>query len=117
RVWPPCLEFQIQRGDVGDIWALLGTHGVLKHGYHTKKIHKGDYVRAKKFADGEWPGWNLIRLEVRGNSARLYVNGVLVNRIIKAAYKGNPLTSGHIALEAEQAEISYRHVMIQQVYN
>jgi hypothetical protein len=115
QVWPPSLEYQIQEGDVGDLWALLGAHcEVVKKG-RTIEIPKKDYSRSKHFSNAEKEGWNKVRLEVRGNHARYYLNGILINEIKNATYSGRILKSGYIGLQAEYAEISYRDIRIQEL--
>ena len=66
----------------------------------------------------ERPGWNSIDLEVRGYSARYYVNGHLVNAVFDAERPGAevgewvPLRRGPVALQAEGAELYYRRVWL-----
>jgi len=116
-VWPPALEYQIQEGDCGDLWVLLGVHCEIKHEGEIKNIAYEDYSRSVKFINAQKPGWNKVRLEVRGDHARYYLNGKLVNEIVNATYNGKTLNSGRIALQAEYAEISYRNVRILEVDN
>ncbi|MDO7171608.1 DUF1080 domain-containing protein [Mariniflexile sp. AS56] len=110
--WPPSLEYQIQEGDCGDLWNIMGAHcDVLKDG-EIIKIERRDYSSSKKWTDEEKPGWNKVLLEVRGNTAKYYLNGVLVNEIVNANYGGLTLTSGFIALQAEYSELIYRNIKI-----
>lgn len=113
--WPPSLEYQIQEGDCGDLWNILGCHcDVLKDG-EIIKIKQRDYSSSKKWEDHEKEGWNEVLLEVRSNSAKYYLNGVLVNEIINATYGGQTLNSGFIALQAEYAELIYRKIKIREL--
>ena len=113
--WPPSLEYQIQEGDCGDLWNILGAHSdVLKDG-EIIKIKKRDYCSSKKWIDAEKKGWNEVLLKVRGNSAKYYLNGVLVNEITNATYGGLTNTSGFIALQAEYAELIYRKIKIKEL--
>lgn len=113
--WPSSLEYQIQEGDCGDLWTILGTScDVLKDG-ETIEVKKQDYSRSKKWLDEEKPGWNKVLLEVRGNTAKYYLNGVLINEIINANYGGLSLDSGFIALQAEYSEITYRKIKIKEL--
>jgi hypothetical protein len=113
--WPSSLEYQIQEGDCGDLWNILGAHcDVLKNG-ETLKIKKRSYSSSKKWTNEEKTGWNKVLLKVRGNSAKYYLNGVLINEIINATYGGLNLTSGFIALQAEYSEIIYRKIKIKEL--
>lgn len=113
--WPTSLEYQIQEGDCGDLWTILGTTcDVLKNG-EIIKVKKADYSRSKKWTDEEKSGWNKVLLEVRGNSAKYYLNGVLINEIVNANYGGLSLKSGFIALQAEYSELVYRKIKIKEL--
>ncbi|GLR18453.1 3-keto-disaccharide hydrolase [Portibacter lacus] len=113
--WPPSLEYQIQEGDCGDLWSILGAHcDVLKDG-EILKIERKDYSRSKKWSDAEKEGWNEVLLEVRGSSAKYYLNGTLVNEITNATYGGLTNSSGFIALQAEYAELTYRKIKIREL--
>lgn len=113
--WPPSLEYQIQEGDCGDLWTILGPIcDVLKDG-EIKKVKVADYSRSKKWTNEEKEGWNEVLLEVRGNTAKYYLNGVLVNEITNASYGGLTSTSGFIALQAEYAELVYRKIKIREL--
>ncbi|MHA7944815.1 3-keto-disaccharide hydrolase [Formosa sp. 3Alg 14/1] len=110
--WPPSLEYQIQEGDCGDLWSILGVScDVLRDG-EILVLKKADYSRSKKFVDKEKSGWNKVLLKVRGDSAQYYLNGVLVNEIINSNYAGVSINSGFIALQAEYSELIYRNIKI-----
>ena len=112
--WPPSLEYQIQEGDCGDLWNILGCHSdVLKDG-EILKIKKRDYSSSKKWTDQEKPGWNKILIKVRERSAKYYLNGVLINEITNGSYGGLDCKSGFIALQAEYAEVTYRKIKIKE---
>jgi hypothetical protein len=120
-VWPISLECQIQENDTGDLWVLYGPKVTVieKNGTekHLDSSGKTEYLSNKKYADYEVEGWNVVRVEVRGNeSAKFYVNGHLVNEIkdFKDA-NGNPLDKGWITLQAEGAELTYRNIRIQEL--
>ncbi|WP_158848553.1 DUF1080 domain-containing protein [Algibacter sp. L1A34] len=113
--WPPSLEYQIQEGDCGDLWNILGAHSdVLREG-EIIKIKKRNYSSSSKWLNTEKKGWNDVLLKVRGNSAQYYLNGVLVNEITNATYGGLTNTSGFIALQAEYAELVYRKIKIKEL--
>lgn len=113
--WPSSLEYQIQEGDCGDLWTILGTScNVLKEG-EIINVKKADYSRSKKWTNQEKSGWNKVLLEVRGDTAKYYLNGVLINQIVNATYGGLSLNSGFIALQAEYSEVIYRKIKIKEL--
>lgn len=114
--WPPSLEYQIQEGDCGDLWCILGGHCDVLKGGKTSTIEKRDYTSSIKFIDAEKPGWNKVLIEVRGDKAKYYLNGVLVNEITNATYGGLTCKSGFIGLQAEYAELIYRKIKIKEIY-
>lgn len=127
-IWPNGIECQIQEGDTGDLWVIgskassrvdktiqnyspdgsLQTKGDPEQKFH--RFHRG-YC-------WERPGWNSVELEVRGDHAKFYVNGHLVNEAIDMKYWDEtesvwkPLTSGKIVIQAEGAELYYRNIKI-----
>lgn len=113
--WPPSLEYQIQEGDCGDLWSILNCRcDVLKDG-EISTIKVADYSRSVKWADTEREGWNEILLEVRGDKAKYYLNGTLVNEVVNARYGGLTTKSGFIGLQAEYAELTYRNIKIREL--
>lgn len=112
--WPPSLEYQIQEGDCGDLWNIMGAHCDVLKDDQIIEIEKRDYSRSKKWSDEEKESWNEILLLVRGDSAKYYLNGILVNEIINATYGGLTNTAGFIALQAEYAELTYRNIKIKE---
>ena len=114
--WPPSLEYQIQEGDCGDLWCILGAHcDVVKDG-EISTIPRRDYTSSIKWTNEEKPGWNKVFIEVRGDKAKYYLNGVLVNEITNATYGGLTCTSGFIGLQAEYAELIYRKIKIKEIF-
>ncbi|MEP1487705.1 MAG: DUF1080 domain-containing protein [Algibacter sp.] len=113
--WPPSLEYQIQEGDCGDLWSILGCRcDVVKDG-NISKIKVADYSSSVKWTDEEKEGWNEVHIEVRKDKAKYYLNGVLINEITNANYGGLTCTSGFIALQAEYAELIYRNIKIKEL--
>ena len=89
---------------------------MIKDGKITK-IKVADYSRSEKWTNQEKEGWNTVLLEVRGNKAKYYLNGVLINEITNANYGGLDCTSGFISLQAEYAELVYRNIKIKELAN
>lgn len=135
RLFPDCVEFQLEEGDAGDaimvntqglagpslggtpLWpnwipALPATHqepsvaGGVRRQWHR---HAGEF---EKLDD-----WNTVDLYAFDDQAAHLVNGRIVTtlfKMVKADGNGRttPLTAGRIALELEWAEVLFRNVMI-----
>ena len=116
--WPRCIECQVQEGDTGDIW-LIGSNAVaLTEDGEAVKFDNPDapFKNGRRYHLNENDDWNEVLVKVRGDSATYYVNGMLVNQF-KSSTKmetGSPLSAGHIGIQSEAAEVTYRNVMIRQ---
>ena len=123
QVWPPCIEYQIQETDSGDIWSIYSIVSVrLDDSKSFNPQSEPQLVGQNKDFTGinrrdvnadELPGWNTIRVELRDGAGKYFLNGKLVNSFEKAFENdGSPLKRGRIALQAEGAEITYRNVRV-----
>ncbi|WP_303318328.1 family 16 glycoside hydrolase [Flavivirga abyssicola] len=120
KTFPRSLECQIQENDTGDLW-ILGSHAIPigPDGKDIPMEVSDKYSKnSKRYLMSEKEGWNQVRIEVRGNSAKYFVNGQLVNRFKLSTKKDSktPLDSGYIALQAEGAEVIYRNVLIREIF-
>jgi hypothetical protein len=140
KVWPRCVEFQIQEGDTGDIFTVgtriattvdpkrPKTEGdkpvppmylAAENGGVSKTQGTKGVMRIVKSEPAERAGWNLLELTVDGQAATHTVNGKVVNRCGEIQQPGTgdawvPLTAGKIALQAEGAEVFYRNIEIKE---
>ena len=107
KIWPMCVECQIQEGDVGDLW-LVDSVTAFVDGIKTEP---GDYSRVMKIRDGERKHgeWNKVEIISKNGKFNFIVNGVLVN---EGEYVSRE--SGRILLQSEGAEIFYRHIKIEE---
>ena len=135
RLFPDCVEFQVQEGDVGDAVVVnsLALQGPLLGGTplwpnwieafpstYQEPVRAGPYARQWHRQSGNFErldGWNTLDLIAFDDQAAHLVNGRIVNTLFKmrkrdAAGALVPMTRGRIALELEWAEISFRNVMI-----
>jgi hypothetical protein len=141
KVWPRCVELQVQEGDTGDIFTvntrvtatvdpkkpkygvdksnastfLAADKGGVAHTQGTKGI-----TRVIKSETAERDGWNIVEAIVAGGSATHIVNGKVVNQCTDIQQPGPgdtwvPLTAGQIILQAEGAEVFYRNIDIKPV--
>jgi hypothetical protein len=139
RVWPRCIEYQIQEDDVGDCFVVNGTQvdstvvpdsGPKKlfryqpsaDGGKPQTFGNGGIVRVIKSSTHEHEGWNKIELIVRGSEGSVHIingNTVFESKAIRQQSpdkkKWLPIDRGHIALQSEYAEVFYRDVEIQPI--
>jgi len=104
-VWPTGIEFQIQEGDVGDIW-LINNATIIVDGLRSKaeSFHR---IIKKKNAEYPTGQWNRVELISNQGKIKYLVNGIVVNE-----GKGASLTKGKILIQSEGAEIYYRKIDI-----
>ncbi len=103
KVWPACIEYQVQEGDSGDFWLISGAT-IEVDGSRTQP---GEYVRVIKKADAEKPHgeWNRLEIIVSNNKLTHIMNGIIVNE----AFNPN-MNTGRILVQSEYAETIYRKI-------
>ena len=119
KVWPVCIECQVQEGDIGDYFMLGnargsdGPNGPVYTGHDNRKLRD----RGGDFEDRE--EWNVVEVIAQGDKSTHLVNGVTVNTISNLQQPDPqnpgqfiPLTRGKVAIELEYAEIWYRRFEI-----
>ncbi len=113
EMFPQSIEVQMQHGDAGDFWVIVEDitvpNMVERRGPEEEwGIREGENRRILNLTDdsehalGEW---NQMTIETLGDSLKVWVNGDLVNFGYDATAQ-----SGHIALQAEGAEVEFRKV-------
>lgn len=140
RVFPRCVECQIEEGDVGDFFLVDGVRGVQanheyglfgnnvtrQHGFPpataATKQTPGDPGIGRLIKDGNFEildGWNTVEVIFQGDRAAQLVNGRCVNVVTNLQQPDPadpsrfiPLTRGKIAIEIEFAEIWYRRIEV-----
>lgn len=140
KLWPQCVEFQIQEHDTGDLWLLNeNPRPTVTASVATTQPTQGvqytympggttAMVPAPRVANGQrlihsasvdsLTDWNTVELYVDGTSAVHVVNGHAVNAFsdLRIGPDGAPITQGKIALQAEANEVFYRNVEIKPLY-
>lgn len=123
KVWPTSLEFQIIEGGTGDFWMTDGA-SVTRDG-KTVTGPPGSAEKIDRFNKGPWEDvagyrdpagevekprgqWNSLELVVKGDTAKHYVNGKLVNE--GTAAKPH---RGKILFQSEGAEIYFRNIRLE----
>jgi len=136
RLFPDCVEFQVEEGDVGDAIMVntKGLQGPVLGGtplwpdwiaaipkVYEEPLAGGGIARQWFRHSGDYEtldGWNTLDLYAFGDQAAHLVNGRIVLSLfsmIGRAAPGSapqPLTKGRIALEFEAAEVFFRNVAI-----
>jgi Domain of Unknown Function (DUF1080) len=142
KVWPRCIECQIEEGDVGDYFLVDGVRGIqARHDNGlfgqglTPNLWGSSAVPAtkpgetppepttgRKIKDGNFENldeWNVVEVIWQGDRSAHIVNGRTVNVVSMLQQpdpqnpgKFIPLTRGKIAIEIEFAEIWFRRIEV-----
>lgn len=134
RLWPDCVELQLQESDVADaiLVNMTATQGASLGGTPAwpnqpegAVIPRGAASRVDGVSrlwfrkDGNFEReheWNRIDLIVVGDRAAHLVNGRIVNTLFGVRNAaGDAPGAGHIALELESAEIMFRRIAIRPI--
>jgi len=140
-VWPRGVECQVQEGDTGDTFTVMGTRITTtvdskllasepplfqyltpEEGGVARERGSAGVTGIKKSETVEVDGWNMVEVIVRGQeSFEHIVNGVVNNRgtdIRQLDEEGKtwvPLAKGKILFQAEGAEVFYRNIEIKEL--
>jgi len=117
KMFPQSIEVQMQSGHAGDFWCIEENIEVadMEKRRPRKEGEKwggseGDARRILNLTDtSEKPlgEWNVMVIEARGRSVKVWVNGDLVNDGF-----GSTADQGRIALQAEGTEVEFKRVQI-----
>jgi len=120
KIWPSCLEAQLQEGNAGDFIAMapsivfdeltaMRDKAVLSAGADEAARERARTGRrlARQHESSEKPigEWNTYEIVCRGDTATLTVNGVRQNTAT-----GLTITDGTIGLQSEGMPIEFRRV-------
>lgn len=112
-MFPQSIEVQLHHGNAGDFWCIGEDIKVpdmeARRGPRDQwGVDEGRARRIKNLTDdSERPtgDWNRMAIECRGDSIKVWVNGVLVNH-----GTGCTASAGHIAIQAEGAVCEFRKI-------
>ena len=108
KVWPKCIESQLQHGNAGD-FVLIGGTGIEVDGKLKQDTSKIIKVAKKEDNSENPPGeWNSYDILCHGGTIINRVNGVLQNSGTNATE-----TSGKICLQSEGSPIEFRNIYIE----
>jgi hypothetical protein len=118
KMFPKSIEVQMMHENAGDFWCIVEDITVpdMEKRRGPKEewgITEGKARRILNLTDGsENPvgEWNTMVIECRGNTIKVWVNGDLVNYGYDCT-----ASKGHIALQAEGAEVEFRKVVLSPV--
>ncbi len=116
KMFPQSIEVQMMSGNAGDFWCIeesieVPDMQVRRPRKSPEQKYGGgpsDARRILNLTDNseKTPGeWNLMVVETRGRTLKVWVNGDLVNEGFNAT-----VDSGKIALQAEGSEVEFRRV-------
>jgi len=128
NAWKACMEYQIQEGDVGDVYPLAVPHPQSLIAKEFESDPKAVYDPEQSPTTTSWrvshsgkhesPNgqWNTCQVLVSGDHSVHIVNGFVINRVLKMksklGSKVQPLTAGHLQFQSEAAEVYYRKIML-----
>ena len=133
NVWMQSQEFQIEQGNIGDLYLLSTTamdvpavKGEKEYNYQRgaeliefSSSKKMPFNHCNKGFDNENPQgeWNTLDLICLGDSSLHVVNGKVVMALFHSRYQNNdnqmaPLKKGKIQIQSEAAEIFYKNISI-----
>ena len=118
KMFPKSIEVQMEHGNAGDFWCIVEDIKVpdMEKRRGPKKdwgITEGKERRILNLTDNsEKPvgEWNHMVIECVGNSVKVWVNDDLVNYGFDCT-----ATQGHIALQAEGAEVEFRKLLLKHI--
>jgi Domain of Unknown Function (DUF1080) len=105
KVWPRCIEAQLQSGEAGDFWLVDGA----RLNTPAERVDQGTPRHRLRTRTNEKPigEWNQYEITVDGDRIALRVNGELLNE-----GTGAEEVPGKIALQSEGAEIHFRNIRL-----
>jgi len=137
NVWMQSQEFQIEQGNIGDLYLLAGTAMdvpaavLVGKEYNYEKgaelvgfssSNKAPFNHCNKGFNNENPHgeWNTLDLICYGDSSLHVVNGKVVMALFHSGYKNQnneivPLKKGKLQIQSEAAEIFYKNISIKPI--
>lgn len=103
-VWPKSIEAQLAAGNAGDFWVIGTTIEVPNAAERVRDRRHINLTDDSEKPIGEWNKYDVL---CRNDEIIVKVNGELVNHATKCS-----VTSGHICLQSEGAEIHFRNIVL-----
>jgi hypothetical protein len=102
KVWPATIECQGQHNDQGDFWF---QGGATAKDHATKETRRS--VKTEPSNEKPVGQWNTFVVECSGTTVKIFVNDKLMNTATECS-----LSSGHIGLQSEGADLEIRKVSL-----
>jgi len=111
KVWPRCIECQLQAGSAGD-FVLIGGTGITIQGARKQDVSKAYVILPKRQPGSEvTPGqWNTYDIVCYKDTIQCSVNKVLQNEGTRATD-----TAGWICLQSEGGPVEFRNITLEPV--
>jgi hypothetical protein len=109
KLWPACVESQLEAGNAGD-FVIIGAIDLERPaGVPAPKVSGEVKFFAKFKPSNEKPigEWNSADIVCEHGAVTVRINGELQNRALRTG-----LQSGHIALQSEGAPIEFRNIRL-----
>ena len=111
---PKCYENQLECGSVCSVFALGGSviDGVApRNPYNSANALSGIAAVPAKAESAEKPfgEWNVLEIEVKGDTIVSRLNGVEMNRV-----SGVKTLKGAIALQSEGGAVEFRNIVVEE---
>ena len=103
-VWPKSMEAQLNSGQAGDIWVIGTTCEIENTAERVKGRRHLNLTDNSEKPIGEWNDYKIV---CKGDQITIWVNGDLVNHVMKCS-----ATKGAICLQAEGADIEFRNICL-----
>jgi len=118
KMFPQSIEVQMEHTNAGDFWAIMeditcDNMEDRRGPQDTWGITAGKNRRIMNLTDGsehELGQWNTMVIECLNDAIKVWVNGDLVNYGYHAT-----ASSGHIAIQAEGAEVEFKKLELQPI--
>ncbi len=109
KIWPKSLEAQINAGDAGDFWGLIGYELLgppeRTQSFENEKFGKLTNVKKTQAIENPPGQWNTYEIISKADTVTLIINGTEVNKATGCTPK-----KGRIILTAEGTEIHFRNI-------
>lgn len=108
NVWPKSIEAQLNSGDAGDFWVIGGAEFKEHADGKNKRVNGRRTKKQEKSSEKPIGEWNQYEIVCKGDSIKVYVNGVLQNTASECS-----ITEGYIGLQSEGVPIEFRNIMLE----
>jgi hypothetical protein len=117
-MFPKSIEVQMEHGNAGDFWCIAENIEVPnmearrgpKENWGTTADKGRRIENLTENSENPLGEWNTMVIECRADSVKVWVNGDVVNEGFNSTAK-----EGHIALQAEGAEVEFKKVELTQL--